>query len=70
MIIFNLQEQKLQDYFKALIGKNKIEKGFQLTESQIFLSNCRVNKTRVQEIILPIIDKIIKEIEIGLKTSN
>jgi hypothetical protein len=57
-LIFNLQEKSIADYFKAIVGKDKIRKHFHLAPSQIYARDGSVSS----EDISAVIGRTLKEV--------
>lgn len=50
-LIFNLQEKSILDYFKTIIGKDRIRKPLQLSASQLFLPGGNVDGKSISQVI-------------------
>ena len=50
-LIFNLQEKSIADYFKAIVGKDKIRKPFHLASSQLYDRDGRVSSEDISMVI-------------------
>jgi len=59
-LIFNLQEKSIADYFKAIVGKDKIRKPFHLASSQLYDREGSVSS----EDISMVIGRSLKEVMI------
>lgn len=60
-VTFNLQEKSFKDYFKALVGKDRVTKDVQWTRAQIFLPDGAVNSEAIGQQIAPMIAEIIAQ---------
>jgi len=59
-MIFNLQEKSIVDYFKAILGKDKITKHFHLASSQLYAQDGSVGS----EAISLVVGRALKEVMI------
>lgn len=59
-IIFNVQEKSIIDYFKAIIGRDKIRKPFTLTASQM---NAQGESNEVAECVMSLMKEVIDQRE-------
>lgn len=50
-LIFNLQEKSIADYFKAIIGKDKIRRQFHLASSDLYAQDGSVKSREIIEVI-------------------
>ena len=50
-LILNLQEKSIADYFKAIVGKDKIRKPFHLASSQLFDQDGSVRSEDISMVI-------------------
>jgi len=60
-LIFNLQEKSMVDYFKAIIGKDKIRRPFRLASSQLYFQDGRVNSTALAVFIGGLLKEVIDQ---------
>ena len=63
-LIFNLQEKSIADYFKAIVGKDKIRRHFHLAPSQLFAQDGSVSS----EDISLVIGRALKEVMIDQRS--
>ncbi len=63
-LIFNLQEKSIADYFKAIVGKDKIRKHFHLASSQLYDQDGSVSS----EDISMVIGRSLKEVMIDQRS--
>ena len=63
-MIFNLQEKSIVDYFKAILGKDKITKHFHLASSQLYAQDGSVSS----EGISLVIGRALKEVMIDQRS--
>lgn len=59
-LIFNLQEKSIGDYFKAMIGRDKIRKPFHLASSNIYAQDGSVNSGEIAEAIMNSLREVIE----------
>ncbi len=62
-LIFNLQEKSIADYFKAIIGKDKIRRHFHLASSQLYSQDGRVSSGDIAEFIRGLLKEVIDQRE-------
>jgi len=60
-LIFNLQEKTVFDYFKAMLGKDRIRKRIQLGASELFLPDGRTNDRDIAKVIAAELKAVIGE---------
>ena len=60
-LIFNLQEKSMVDYFKAIIGKDKIRRPFHLSSSQLYAQDGRVNSGALAVFIGGLLKEVIDQ---------
>ena len=58
-LIFNLREKSIADYFKAIIGRDKIRKPFHLAASQLYAQDGRVRSGDIAEVIMGSLKEVI-----------
>ena len=60
-LIFDLQEKSITDYFKAIVGKDKIRKHFHLSSSQLYSKDGRVNREEITQLLKGSMKKVIDQ---------
>lgn len=60
-MIFNLQEKSLVDYFKAVIGRDKITRSFTLSRDQLYDCEGRLNNDSIAEFIRTQLKEVIEQ---------
>ena len=59
-LIFNLQEKSIADYFKAIIGRDKIRKPLHLASSQLYAQDGSVRGGEIAESIMSSLREVIE----------
>ena len=60
-LVFDLQEQSITDYFKAIIGRDQVKKPITLTPDQIFLPDGETNEEAITRSISRSLQEVISE---------
>ena len=60
-MIFDLQEKKLDDYFRALLNRDKVAVPLSLSREQLTLPNGGFNTKAIAELVSSAIEKVIAE---------
>ena len=60
-LIVNLQEKSMADYFKAIVGKDKIRRSFRLASSQLYAQDGRVRSGNLALFIGGLLKEVIDQ---------
>lgn len=60
-LIFNVQEKSIADYFKAIVGKDKIRRQFHLASSQLNSQDGRVNREEIAVLLKGMMKEVIDQ---------